>query len=34
MNKYKNIFQIDQDVAKQMAELTRGTNSHFRYSVI
>ena len=24
MNKYKNIFQIDQDVAKQMAELTRG----------
>lgn len=34
MNKYKNIFQIDQDVAKQMAELTRGTHSHFRYSVI
>ena len=30
MNKYKNIFQIDQDVAKQMAELTRGTRSHFR----
>ena len=24
VNKYKNIFQIDQDVAKQMAELTRG----------
>ena len=24
MNKYKNIFQIDQDVAKQMAELTSG----------
>lgn len=34
MNKYKNIFQIDQDVAKQMAELTRGYHSHFRYSVI